>query len=87
MDEGMFHVLILRFSCYFCAMQILFQNDELNMWYVKYIVILTENNIMALSIVTCILKELLDPLCKAFVYLRVPQVTKRYSWAIFYFLK
>jgi hypothetical protein len=54
------------------------------MWYVKYIVILTENNIMALSIVTCVLKELLDPLCKAFVYLRVPQVTKRYSWAILY---
>ena len=51
MDEGMFHVLILRFSCYFCAMQILFQNDKLNMWYVKYIVILTENNIMALSII------------------------------------
>ena len=39
---------------------------------------------MALSIVTCVLKELLDPLCKAFVYLRVPQVTKRYSWAILY---
>ena len=69
----MLHVLILRFSC--C---------KLNMWYVKYIVILTENNIMALSIVTCVLKELLDPLCKAFVYLRVPQVTKRYSWAILY---
>ena len=30
----MFHVLILRFSCYFCAMQILFQNDKLNTVYV-----------------------------------------------------
>jgi hypothetical protein len=49
-------------------MQTLFQNDKLNMWYVKYIVILTENNIMALSIVACVLKELLDPVGKAFVY-------------------
>jgi hypothetical protein len=49
-------------------MQTLFQNDKLNMWYVKYIVIFTENNIMASSIVACVLKELLDPLGKAFVY-------------------
>ena len=54
------------------------------MWYVKYIVILAENNIMVLSIDTCVLKGLLDPLCTVFVYLRVPEVTKRYSWAILY---
>ena len=47
MDEGIFHVFILRFSCCFCAMQTLFQNDKLNMRYVKYI--LTDHMVFALT--------------------------------------
>ena len=49
MDEGIFHVFILRVSCCFCAMQTLFQNDKLNMWYVKYIVILTDHMVFAMT--------------------------------------